>query len=396
MSKKDKSSHKLKALESEVLALRFNDALLEKILTALPGNVYWKDTESRLLGCNEEQARSMGYQSPSEIVGKKTYDLTTPEKAEAIETLDSEVMRTQQAVTREEVFEQPDGTEVFFFSKKQPLIDASGQSIGLLGVSIDITDQKKAEHLKQQLLIEAKTIESLKGLAGTVAHEMRTPLASIGGVAATLERVLPKLIQIARNAKDAGIPMSIPNRDLVYVEELGAMLKNTVQRSNLFIDNLLNNLNETTPDRLETLSVVSLVKQALQNYPDNIKGGIAIHFTGEPDFLLRGRLEMLMHILFNLLKNAIYYVQEAHKGEIYIWTELDRPYNILHFKDTGTGIAEEMLPNLFRYFFSKTRHGTGIGLAYAKLTMENIGGRITCESRENEYTHFRLFFPVIS
>ncbi len=369
---------------------------LKSIINFIPGHIYWKGVDFKFRGCNQMQAESAGFSCPEDLIGKDDFEMPWKSDAHLLRAMDTQVIKEGKTLAIEEPSLLKDGRERIFLSQKSPLKDASGAIIGLLGVSIDITDQKKSEHLKQQLLIEAKTIESLKSLAGTVAHEMRTPLASIGSFATTLERVLPELVKVARAAKEAGIATSIPNRDLEYLEEVGGIMNSTVKRSNIFIDNLLRNLNETTPERLETISVTHLVQHTLDNYPESIRGNVPIHVNTDPNFLLRGRLEMLMHILFNLLKNAIHYVQEAHKGEIRIWTELDQPYNVLHFQDTGTGIAADMLPNLFRYFFSKTRHGTGVGLAYAKLTMENIGGRISCESRENEYTHFKLFFPIVT
>ncbi|HBC71240.1 MAG TPA: ATP-binding protein [Coxiellaceae bacterium] len=99
-------------------------------------------------------------------------------------------------------------------------------------------------------------------------------------------------------------------------------------------------------------------------------------------------------MLFNLLKNALYYIARARKGQIYIHLENRENENRLYFKDTGKGIAKEMLSHIFNRFYSKTDGGVGIGLSFCKMAMEWMGGSITCQSVEGEYTEFVLHFPI--
>lgn len=98
-------------------------------------------------------------------------------------------------------------------------------------------------------------------------------------------------------------------------------------------------------------------------------------------------------MIFNLLKNAIYYIRDANKGKIYIWAEHDVNFNILHVKDTGKGISASILPNIFNQFFTNTPHGAGIGLTFCKMVMERFGGDIICYSKKGEYADFILYFP---
>src|SRR5207248_1330446 len=106
-----------------------------------------------------------------------------------------------------------------------------------------------------------------------------------------------------------------------------------------------------------------------------------------------GQKVLTIHILFNLLKNAIYYIRTAHEGDIHIWLELGKKHNKLHFRDTGKGISADILPKIFDLFFSKTYHGSGIGLAFCKMVMQSYGGNIECDSVEGEFAEFILNFP---
>lgn len=101
-----------------------------------------------------------------------------------------------------------------------------------------------------------------------------------------------------------------------------------------------------------------------------------------------------MHVLFNLLKNAIYFIRKAGKGQIYIWIESTTQENTIHFKDTGMGIRPENISKIFEPFFTAdTNKGTGVGLAFCHMTMQALGGGIRCESQWHEYTEFILTFP---
>lgn len=93
---------------------------------------------------------------------------------------------------------------------------------------------------------------------------------------------------------------------------------------------------------------------------------------------------------------GIYHIQKARKGEIYIWLEQKQNYNFAYFKDTSAGICKKSLPFLFDEFFSMTENGTGVGLTFCKLVMRELGGNITVDSVEGEYTTFIMSFPKLA
>uniref|UniRef100_UPI0025FA7C64 response regulator n=1 Tax=Prosthecochloris sp. TaxID=290513 RepID=UPI0025FA7C64 len=106
---------------------------------------------------------------------------------------------------------------------------------------------------------------------------------------------------------------------------------------------------------------------------------------------------LFLFILFNLLKNALYYFRNHADSEIRIQLKSGSEYNYLFFRDTGPGIAKEDLPHIFNSFHTKGKQGgTGLGLAYCKRIMKAFGGNITCDSVKGKYTEFSLAFPVVS
>lgn len=137
------------------------------------------------------------------------------------------------------------------------------------------------------------------------------------------------------------------------------------------------------------------IESALHEYPLEDSQKDLIHWDKSVNFSFNGNDIYFKHIVFNLLKNALYYIKAANKGEVFIWLEKGKKYNRLYFKDTGKGIASSVLPHIFESFYSKTARGTGVGLAFCQSTMKSFGGNITCESVEGEFTTFVLSFPAI-
>jgi two-component system aerobic respiration control sensor histidine kinase ArcB len=137
----------------------------ESIVTLLPGYVYWLDRNNVFLGCNTSHAKAVGLKHWHEIIGKTNYDMPWRDQAEALNTLNNKVIATGQEHSVEEIGKLADGTERIFISKKVPLLDDKNNIVGVLGISFDITEQKKAE----QELIEAKRTADI-ALDNIIAH----------------------------------------------------------------------------------------------------------------------------------------------------------------------------------------------------------------------------------
>jgi len=141
--------------------------------------------------------------------------------------------------------------------------------------------------------------------------------------------------------------------------------------------------------------ISTCIELMLHEYPLEECERKLIHWDQSIDFTFSSNELYVKHILFNLLKNALYYIKAANKGEIYIWQEQGKKFNHLYFKDTGQGIPFSVLHHIFENFFSRTTRGTGVGLAFCKSTMLSFGGDIMCDSEEGEFTTFTLSFPVV-
>jgi len=263
----------------------------------------------------------------------------------------------------------PDGNPIYYLTSRVPLHDEKGNVVGVAGVSIDITERKKLEELKQQIKIEEHT-GVMKILSSSIAHELRTPLAGIKLGALGIAQVLPHLLDAYKIAKDNNLPIvDIKKRRLNSIESVLDNISFEVEFCFSFIDMLLLNVKSTNKidkERFEKNSMVNIINSTLKRYPFKQGELNLVEWIEKNDFNFRGDQLLVTHVLFNLLKNAIYYTKAERKGKITIWFENFEDHNELHFRDTAKGIPAGILPHIFDRFFSRTEMGTGIGLSFCK------------------------------
>jgi len=127
-------------------AHRASRDLLHSIVENAPIRVFWKDTESRYLGCNTLFARDAGLSRPEDLLGKNDFQMGWRDQAELYRADDKRVMDSDTPkLGFEEPQTAPDGHTLWLRTSKVPLRDADGKISGVLGIYEDITDQKKAE-----------------------------------------------------------------------------------------------------------------------------------------------------------------------------------------------------------------------------------------------------------
>lgn len=235
-------------------------------------------------------------------------------------------------------------------------------------------------------------LHAMKTLAGTIAHEIRTPLLTIDAMAHKLKKLLPSVIN---GFKESSL-FSESDNTVDLLNALPANIKKTTRGAFNIINLILMNLREEkSHEAIKICSINSCIDEVLEEYHLSDEEKKLIVWTKEQDFNFKGSPILIKHIFFNLLKNALHYIKAAHKGEIYINISSINHYNLLHFKDTGKGMDTHTLQHIFDSFYTKTSHGTGIGLAFCKRVMEELGGSITCKSEENKYAEFILKFPKV-
>jgi signal transduction histidine kinase len=248
---------------------------------------------------------------------------------------------------------------------------------------------------QRKFLLDQEKLESMQIFAATVAHELRTPLRAVIAGVNGIKKLMPKLIANHQQAVTANLPVDmITTQQTDMITKVLDNMDIEVHSSFHIINMLLVNANEENIGKnYQIISMNEAIDAALTHYPFSGSEKSLVDWKKSDDFLFYGNKDIMVHIIFNLLKNALYYVKAANKGSITIWTEGNNHYNYLHFKDTGEGIDASVLPYIFERFYSNTRHGTGIGLAFCQHAIESFQGQITCHSIKGEYAEFIMRFP---
>ena len=196
---------------SEIESLRQQAQMLSDIVMKVPGFVFWKNTELKFMGCNNNFAKQVGLNHPNEIVGLTDHDLPwNPEQTQKFIRDDQEILQTGIPKTNiEEKQQQLNDRDLFLLTSKVPLYDGHKIS-GVLGIYVDITALKEAE---QALRAERDKAESANRIKSdfilNMQHDIRTPISGIYGMTellATIPFVSPDirshLMEISQAAKE--------------------------------------------------------------------------------------------------------------------------------------------------------------------------------------------------
>jgi signal transduction histidine kinase len=251
---------------------------------------------------------------------------------------------------------------------------------------------EEVQKLLYDALTEYKAHLALIALAGSIAHQIRSPLSSASYAVSFVNDILENSYRKA--ASDELITIS--KKDFDEISQVLAIASSCSNRGNMIIDMILNNIKQKEIDKskFRHISIASVIKAAIDEYAfgQNEKNRIDIKIS--EDFLFRGDENIMVFVLFNLLKNAIYYMAGKPESKITITTSRGMEENFLYFRDTGPGIVEDKIPSVFDGFMtSRKKEGTGLGLPFCKRAMDSFGGKIECNSKLGEYTEFVLSFP---
>lgn len=233
--------------------------------------------------------------------------------------------------------------------------------------------------------IQAGRLLGMRMLAGSIAHDLRTPLASMY-LQTELQEIILNKLNNSDVQKDLKISLS--------------KIARGIEMSNQLISMQLNNI---TQEQFDTRAFVihpikRLLQATLEDYPlkDHQKSLIDVDFNY--DFPIWIDEMAFKNLLWNVLKNSFDYIDDTGHGTISIWLEAGGEpdnFNYLHVRDTAKGLCTKTAVKLFDSFYTDRNEGTGLGLAYCKLLMQAAGGDIQCKGVLDEFAHFIIKFPKV-
>ena len=236
--------------------------------------------------------------------------------------------------------------------------------------------------------IDTEKARLASALAGSIAHEMRNPLGRILQSVRQMQGALPAPSSGSSHALTAA------QADALYtgLAESEVAVKRGLQVISMTLDEVSERPAEGAA--LSYLSAADVTEQAVREFSyesDEERERVVIEV--HEDFIFRGEETAYLFLLFNLIKNALYYAPQCPALRITISVQARQ----VCVRDTGPGIARDVLKTLFEPFRSVGKNrGTGLGLPYCQRIMKSFGGSIRCESELGRYTMFVLEFPPVS
>ncbi|HZY16122.1 MAG TPA: hybrid sensor histidine kinase/response regulator, partial [Ramlibacter sp.] len=234
-----------------------------------------------------------------------------------------------------------------------------------------------------------RKLRATQALAGSIAHEMRHPLAQLKHSLESMQGVLPP----------PGASRETARLDAQQVQTLYRQLargEQAVQRGLQVISMTLDEVSARPIDAstFRYLSAAEVVQQAVEEYSyDTDEARDKVTVSVAQDFTFKGDETAYLFVLFNLIKNALYYLTPYPQTRVTISIGEQQ----VRVRDNGPGIAPNVLAGLFEPFRSVGKSGgTGLGLAYCQRVMRAFGGEIRCASVAGAFTEFTMRFPPIS
>ncbi len=277
-----------------------------------------------------------------------------------------------------DIIEFKDGKQV---ERNTITLQKDGKYHGRIWYFTDITEQKQREKemetytselqrmvaSRTQELIEAEKMAASGSLASEIAHDLRSPLQSIRNAAYMMKKDQDKF--------EVGLEI----------------IEKSVVRSLEMLEAMRSSTRQAEP-KLRRTDLNKIIRESVEELPKPANINVQMELDPEMEAWIDG--PQIRRVFDNLLLNAVEAMQKG--GTITITKQRDDSKFIVQISDTGVGIPEEVLPNLFeRKFYTTKPHGLGLGLSYCKRTIESHGGSIMVDSILGKGTVFTLELPRI-
>jgi heavy metal sensor kinase len=221
-------------------------------------------------------------------------------------------------------------------------------------------------------------VKEMKEMTENIAHDLRSPITRIRGMA---EMALTTGKSIDEYETAAASTVEDCDRLLEMINTM------------LYISQA-----EAAPEKLpmEEVNMTGVVRDACELFQP-VAEDKGVHLVVEigADLRVRGALQGLQRMLANLIDNALNYTPRP--GTVTVSVGGDEKLGVIAVKDTGIGISQEELPNIFRRFYrgdrSRSRPGTGLGLSLVQAIVHAHGGQISVTSSPNVGTTFTITLP---
>ena len=377
--------HLEELVEQRTAKLLETEAHASHILNSSADGLYGMDIEGKITFINPAACAMLGYSS-EQAVGQSAHDLFHHRHADGSpypvnECKGHSAQKAGESLrVTDEVYWHADGHAIPVMYAVHPIL-RDGLSIGAVVSFVDMSEQRAAAEARERALIAAENLARMRSeFLANMSHEIRTPLNGVLGFAEIGLRNLHNNDKI----QDALNKILLSGKRLLGV--INDVLDfSKIEAGKMHIEHTAVNLREVIDHSLDLL----------RERADAKKLGLFVNIAADvPQTCLSDPLR-LGQVLLNILANAIKFTEQ---GEVSLTLERQADMLVFRITDTGIGMTEAQLAELFSPFqqadASTTRRfgGTGLGLAISKRILELMNGDIQVDSQPDQGTivEFRL------
>ena len=382
--------HQRLLLEEKREKLSHSLHILDTLLDSIAAPIFWKDRQGIYQGCNEAFANLILGLPRKEVIGKSLFDLPQAiphDLAERYQAADEELLNNPGNQVYDADVRCKDGKRrLFLFTKATYSTDDSPEPLGLVGVMLDLTEQKAAEQMYKVAKEEAESANQAKSdFLARMSHEIRTPMTGVIGMASLLaETELDEEQQeFLSTIRQCGKSL------LQIIDDILDLAK--VEARKLAIANKPFSVREMVAATVALMKVKADEKQ------------IDFHCSLDDDLPENacGDIDRVRQVLTNLLANAIKFTDEGSVTlDVNVESHVEDICTVkFTVRDTGPGIAPNEQTRLFKAFhqvdssMGRKKEGTGLGLTIALRLTEAMGGAMHLESALSQGSTFAFSIP---
>jgi PAS domain S-box-containing protein len=347
---------------------RYREAasLFSELFNNSPMAIVLLDSEGNVKQVNRGFELLFGY-TITELQGNSLNQFIVPQELESEGNDLNSLISAEQVIRLETTRLRRDDVPVSVIIYGVP-IHQEDKTIGIFGVYVDITDQKKIEE-------ELKTRNAeLDNFVYKVSHDLRAPLSSVLG-----------LVNLAQ----------MPGNDDSLTEYVKIIGSKVGQLDHFISDVLSHSKNLKMDVKTGVIDFESIIHKTFQdlNYMQGANQvDLNVQITGP---LFYNDPWRIGEIFRNLISNAIKYRKINEGSCIAIQIDVKTDHASIVFKDNGIGISRENLTRIFEMFYraSEQSDGSGLGLYIVKNAIEKLGGQLVVDSQPDVGTTFEITLP---
>jgi PAS domain S-box-containing protein len=337
-----------------------------------------QDDQGRVVDVNQQACDSLRY-SREELIGMNGFDYDALVDATFMRSIKERLARGE-IFSFESVHRRKDGT-VFPVEVRVSPFSHGDHQFGLAVVR-DITERKRAEEERERLrqleaeLAHINRVSMLGELASSLAHELNQPITAATASAKAC------LLWLEHNPADVERARAAAMR----IQNNGNRAAEIIQRMRAFYKT-------GAPPQLESVDLNKVAAEILTLLrSEATQRSILLRTELAPQLphIMADRVQ-LQQVLMNLMLNGIEAVP-AGAGELTLRSQSTKDSVLISVSDTGVGLPNEKLDQIFNAFYTTKPHGTGMGLAISRSIIEAHGGRLwaTANAERGATFHFRL------